>query len=223
MVIKVTVFSLYNKREKNKTSKQVLLSVLGVAILIVAVVGISFAAFTYSSEGQKENTISTGTVTMSYTEDTNGIEIQNAIPMTEDDGKKLNGTNNVFDFTVSATIKGKTTINYGVFAVKKTEDCTIPDSNIRLYLEESNDKSTGYEQVAAPAAFTANAEDNEFGAPTGTMKLASGSFTNSNTNGEQVVLTKYYRLRMWVDEAYQLSGNSQTYKVTVNVYGKGQD
>ena len=32
---------------KDNNSKQVLLSVLGVAILVVAVVGVSFAAFSY--------------------------------------------------------------------------------------------------------------------------------------------------------------------------------
>ena len=37
----------------NNSSKQILLSVLGVAILVVAVVGISFAAFSYSKTGGK--------------------------------------------------------------------------------------------------------------------------------------------------------------------------
>ena len=41
----------------NNSSKQILLSVLGVAILVVAVVGISFAAFSYSKTGTVENTI----------------------------------------------------------------------------------------------------------------------------------------------------------------------
>ena len=35
------------------SSKKILLSVLGVAILIVAVVGVSFAAFTFSRTGEK--------------------------------------------------------------------------------------------------------------------------------------------------------------------------
>ena len=38
---------------KDNNSKQVLLSVLGVAILVVAVVGVSFAAFSYSQAGEK--------------------------------------------------------------------------------------------------------------------------------------------------------------------------
>jgi len=121
-----------DNEEKNNTSKQILLSVLGVAILIVAVVGISFAAFTYSKAGETTNTITTGTVTMAYTESENGINIENAVPMTVEQGKALTGTGNVFDFTVEATITGITNIDYEVVAVKD-ETSTINDSDVRLY------------------------------------------------------------------------------------------
>ncbi len=190
--------------------------------MIVAVVGISFAAFTYTKEGDTTNTISTGTVTMTYTEGQNGIEIQNAIPMSEEDGKQLTGDKNVFDFTVSATITGKTTIDYEVVA-KKGEGCTIEDKDIRLYLEESDNQGTDYHQVFEPKKFTGSESESELGAEEGTMQLVTGSFTNSNENGDQVILTKYYRLKMWVDKDYVLSDVSKTYKVTVNVYGKGKD
>ncbi len=190
--------------------------------MIVAVVGISFAAFTYTKEGDTTNTISTGTVTMTYTEGQNGIEIQNAIPMSEEDGKQLTGDKNVFDFTVSATITGKTTIDYEVVAVKNDQS-TIPDENIRLYLEDSDQKDTGYTSVFAPNKFTGTDSVSSYGAPAGTMQLAHGSFTNNAENGAQTTITKYYRLRMWVDKDYVLSDTSKTYKVTVNVYGKGQD
>ena len=74
---------------KDNNSKQVLLSVLGVAILVVAVVGVSFAAFTFSQTGNVENTITTGTISMTYTEPENGINLTNAMPMTDDSGKVL--------------------------------------------------------------------------------------------------------------------------------------
>ena len=92
----------------NNSSKQILLSVLGVAILVVAVVGISFAAFSYSKAGEVSNTITTGTITMSYSEPTNGINLTDALPITDEAGKALSGDNNTFDFTVNATIAGNT-------------------------------------------------------------------------------------------------------------------
>ena len=137
---------------KLNTSKQILLSVLGLAILLVAVVGISFAAFNYTKAGVRENTIKTGTVSMSYNEATNGINIQNATPMSEADAlaaytgnltyvENVEGTynyrtpedednpntsvsDNVFDFTVSLTTKGTSTASYDVTAVKDaTKTC----------------------------------------------------------------------------------------------------
>mgnify|MGYP001267683477 CR=1 FL=1 len=97
-----------NENNSN-SSKQILISILGVAILIVAVVGISFAAFSYSKTGEKENTITTGTITMSYTEGKNGITLTDALPITDDAGKALSAEGQYFDFTVNAKIVGKGT------------------------------------------------------------------------------------------------------------------
>ena len=69
----------------DNNSKKILLTVLGVAILIVAVVGISFALFTSNDQITGENTIKSGTVTMSFSEKTNGIALSNALPMSEAD------------------------------------------------------------------------------------------------------------------------------------------
>lgn len=121
-----------NQRNDNQ-SKQILLSVLAVAILVVAVVGVSFAAFTYVGIGTKENVISTGTISMEYTEDTNAISITNAMPVSDEVGKVLtagpdagspagNITQGLFDFTVKAEIAGTTTINYEVAAVKQDNE-----------------------------------------------------------------------------------------------------
>ena len=62
---------------KENSQKKVLLSVLGVAILVVAVIGISFAAYTATFD-TGENSISTGTIMVSYTESDNAINITNA-------------------------------------------------------------------------------------------------------------------------------------------------
>lgn len=209
------------KNKSNNNSKQILLSVLGVAILIVAVVGISFAAFTYSKAGQTTNTITTGTISMSYNEAENGISIENAIPMTEEQGKALTGEGNLFDFSVTATITGSTTINYEVVAAKQ-DGSDVPDENIRLYLEKSSTEGSGYTAVAAPAAFKAISETegtDDLGAPNNTMLLHASSFTGKST--EAVTNTEYYRLRMWVDSAYVVGGTAQKYIVKVGVYGKG--
>ena len=198
---------------KENNSKQVLLSVLGVAILVVAVVGVSFAAFSYSKTGEKVNTITTGTITMSYSEDTNGINLSNALPMSDDQGKALSGSNNVFDFTVTATINGSgnTTINYDVTATKES-DSTLDDSAVKVYLTSIDNSADT--QVLAPtkvSTLTKTGSSEASGAPNGQYKLTTGTFTSTTT--------RKYRLRMWVAEDYSSLSTSGTYKLRVNVYG----
>jgi len=191
------------------SSKQVLVSILGVAILIVAVVGISFAAFSYSKTGTVANTITTGTITMSYSEPTNGINLTNALPITDTAGKALTGNNNTFDFTVAATVSGSTTINYAITAVKGDE-CTVADSGVKVYLTDQEDA-----QILAPtkvSALTTTTNENAAGAPAGQYILKTGTYSETKT--------EEYRLRMWVADDYTAPSTQQKYVLKVNVYGQ---
>ena len=51
--------------------RQLLLSIGLVLILVLMIVGISYAAFQFTGTGKKENTITTGAITMKYEESTN--------------------------------------------------------------------------------------------------------------------------------------------------------
>ena len=199
-------------KDNNGNSKQVLLSVLGVAILVVAVVGVSFAAFSYSKTGQKVNTITTGTISMDYTEGTNGINLVNALPMTDTVGKALKDTNQYFDFTVKATINGDATINYAITASKESSS-TIPDTGVKVYLTDMD--STADTQILAPtkvSALTKTSSSESSGAPSGHYVLKSGTFTATSNHK--------YRLRMWVADDYTAPSSQQTFKLRVNVYGR---
>ncbi len=198
-----------NENSSN-SSKQILISILGVAILIVAVVGISFAAFTYAKTGATTNTITTGTITMGYTEPTNGINLTDALPITDTAGKALSGDNNTFDFTVTATIAGTTTINYAITAVKG-DGCTLADDGIKVYLTDQNDA-----EVLAPTKVTALSKTvagNDAGAPADQYVLKTGTYSTVGTT------TENYRLRMWVADDYVAPATSQKYILKVNVYG----
>ena len=196
---------------KENNSKQVLLSVLGVAILVVAVVGVSFAAFSYSKTGEKVNTITTGTITMSYSETTNGINLTNALPMSDGVGKALSEEEQYFDFTVSANITGTTTINYAITASKE-EESTLPDTAVKVYLTDMD--GTADTQILAPtkvSGLTPTTGSESSGTPSGQFILHTGTFDATSSHD--------YRLRMWVADDYQVTGASATYKLRVNVYG----
>ena len=63
---------------QSNQSKQVLLSVIGVAILVVAVVGVSFAFFNYTRTGET-NTIKTGRIYFTSTQ-SGAIEVEDFFP-----------------------------------------------------------------------------------------------------------------------------------------------
>lgn len=210
--------------ENEDNKKQLILSIIGILIIVISIIGVSYAAFIFTKKGKEENTVRTGTVTMAYTEAENGIDIKNAIPMSEDKGKLLMGEDEIFDFTVSADITGKTTIDYEVVAVKD-ESSTIDDKDIRLYLEKSDSKDGVYNATMEPLQFSPSTKESTLGAPEGVMQLDKDSFTTTDVADSSTVkkFNQYYRLRMWVDTSYELSDKTSTYKVTVNVYGKGID
>ncbi len=223
-----------NKKEQNQTT-QIIASVLAIAILIVAVVGISFAVFTYTKQGERENTITTGSITMSYNEEKPGINITDAMPISDETGKNItsedpkSGTvaaegSGVFDFNVTASITGQTTIYYDITA-KKEGDCTLKDNEVKLYLEKSSEETTGYEDdpVLQPTHFTtdSNTKKTINDTPDDEMLLHSDTFTSAKASD-----THYYRLRMWVDENYgsdDVTGENfktaKKFAIKVNVNG----
>ncbi len=198
-----------------KDKKKFTITLVLTLVLVITIVGISYAAFTYAGIGKRENTITTGVLTMTYIEDTNTISMSNALPTTDATGKKRLTKGEYFDFTVSGTVKGSENINWEIAA----EDVTtatkkIDGSLIKLYLTSINEDGTETE-VMAPKTYKNETSANETtGRPTNMMSLATGT-TNASFS------TKY-RLRMYVDESYnpQGDGGGLSFTVKVNVYGK---
>ena len=194
---------------KNK-SKSVLLTIIAIIILLIAVLAVSYAAFYYSKVGDEVNRISTGTITMSYSENNNGIYLTDAYPTTDAIGMALSGTNQYFDFTVSASMSGSTIINYTITAIREA-DSTLPDNAVKVYLTSINNGNES--QVLEPTKIS-NLQVtslNREGAPDGQFILLNSNFNKTETRN--------YRLRMWVAGDYVLPNISQTYKLRVNVYG----
>ena len=195
--------------------KQLLLSIGLVLILVLMIVGISYAAFKFVGEGKKPNTITTGTITMEYTESTNTISMTGALPTTDATGKVRLTAGEYFDFTIKSSIKGNANINWEIAAEDVTPSSAkkMDGKNIKLYLT----KLTGdnEEEVMAPKVYSADTTANTYtGRPSGVMSLATGTMSTSETTN--------YRLRMYVDEDYnpQGDGGGLSFSVKINAYGK---
>ena len=180
-----------------------------IIILVILILGISFAAIFYSKTGEEVNKVTTGTMTMSYSENTNGINLDNAYPMSDDSGMALTEQNQYFDFTVNATLGGNVIINYAITATKES-DSTLPDSAIKVYLTDTDDNER---QVLAPTKISDLdiTDNNVSSAPNGQYLLSSGNFSQTGSHN--------YRLRMWVADDYVVQEEIMNYKLRVNVYG----
>ena len=198
--------------------RQLLLSIGLVLILVLMIVGISYAAFKFIGLGNQPNTITTGAITMEYTESTNTISMNNALPTTDATGKVRLTAGEYFDFNLSGTIKGSENINWEIAA----EDVTtaskkIDGKYIKLYLT-SLDENNNEKEVMEPTVYNTESTENTYtGRPTNMMSLAKGTTSTS--------FSTKYRLRMYVDESYnpQGDGGNLAFSIKINAYGKTGD
>lgn len=191
---------------KENSQKKMLLSVLGVAILVVAVIGISFAAYSATFDYGDANSIKTGTIMVSYTEPTNAINIDDAMPLSDANGKALEGTNKTFDFSVSTQATNALTVPYTI-SLTKVAESTLGDDEVKVYLTKEG------AEVLAPTLvsnLTANA------ARSGSKTLYTTQDVYNGTEKEAKITN--YVLRMWVDEKVTVDASTKkTYKALVNV------
>lgn len=184
------------------SSKQVLLSVLGIAVLVVAVVGVSFAFFTYSKTGEKNNTLTTGNIFFNFTEG-NAIKLTNEFPRTDTSGEALtDAQNGALTFHVVGYDTSEKGIEYTVYALEgdtEADKTRFKDSEIKLNLK-------------APATVV----ENNFATSTvvGTdgslangVVLAKGKITAKSSETQQ---DDEYTLRMWISDAVSI-GEGKTY------------
>ena len=197
-------------------SRKVFLSVLGVAILLVAVVGVSFALYSTGATG-KDNSISTGTITMSYTEPDNGILLEHALPISDAAGKQLTGPGKVFTFTVATTASGTVTVPYEINITKETS--TLADSAVAVYLTKGT--LTEEEVVAKKLMSAVVLDSNKSKIREDAYKLYETSVAYENGHVTTGEATTTYNLRIWVDaNADAETIRNQEYKIKVNVDSK---
>lgn len=194
-------------------SKQVLLSVFGVALLIVAIVGISYAIFVFSAKSRVDNTVRSGGITFEYLEGDSVIDINDALPVSDEVGVKQTKS---FNFQVSSAIRGNTTVFYEVRAKSLTVDNKIDNQYVKIYLEKKD--GDDFSTVLSPTTFKENPNTSltNISVDTNTMLLYSGRFS-----GKKATTTNYsdeFRLKMWLSDKYLIDDVSRSFKIKVLVY-----
>lgn len=188
--------------------RKVLVSLLLVTFLVILVISLSYSLY---YKLQKENTYdvnNSSRISMNYTEETNGIFIENATPISDEVGMKLTNSNEYFDFNVTTKMIPNSKVQYEIVAVKD-KTSTIPDEDIKIYLEEQ--KNGTYVKLTDPVKFEASKDITKLGAPEGSMIVKT--VTEKNT------VTRNYRLRMWLSKDSKLT-EAKKYAIKINVYGR---
>ena len=194
----------------NTLSRQILLAVLGLALLVLAIVGVSYAIIIPNKSLNKVYLVS---------DDNSAISL-NDLPMSDYEGINLNGSSNVFDFCVKGNIADNASIDYVIALEKIDSDYdSLDDKDVKVYLEKYNLKEfVSTDITSVPIAFTRNNIVSDISTPDGSMILYYGGLQNATTDKKEV--NECFRLRLWIDEDSIIESSKKEFMARVNVYSK---
>ena len=184
---------------KSKDKKVKLLTAAGVLLLVVAIVGVSFAVFTANLTGVKENKLTTGYVTMTCTE--TNFTLENTSVLTDEQGIALE--NNEATCTLAATMAGTMNIGYDVALYDVTNSSALTENNIKIQASKVDNSNTTY--LAGSSATT--------GVLVSSIKTSAGQYDTSITgyklDSATVNTTKTieYKVKAWVANEGSGSGS----------------
>lgn len=177
-------------------------NILAIIILFISLVflfsGISYSIFQYFGMGMTNNVIQTGKIVFSYSDaygSENGISIENAMPIPDDTGKVLFGSEEYFDFTVSATTTSSN-IAYEITVLKSAES-TLDEKYVKVYLTTIE----GTQEIETPIT-TQNATVLTYNQlnHTNNPLLTGKTVYYGTVQAGAVSYSRRFRLRMWVTD-----------------------
>lgn len=192
--------------KKRNKKKLIVLSSFIVLLLVLSILGVTYAFYKYAKSGEIFNTLTTGSITFNYTEATPSLNLTNAYPVTDIVGKT---TKAYFDFSVSGSIKGKATINYEIYLTPGINN-TLSGDYVKVYLTNNNDEPiSGFDSEVIPVYNDLSISSSD---ETG-KRLYLGTLTSENTNDRE----EHYRLRIWIANDYAEANAGKEFSVKVNV------
>lgn len=184
--------------------------------LVLLVFGATYAICSNLILGTTDNILEAGMLSFSFNEDAflgNGINIENALPTSDERGKILNSTSQYFDFSVNA-LATIAPLSYQVVVIKQ-DNSTFKEENVKIYLTLRN----GTTETPSPLVLD------------GSKVVTYNQLQNSINNEGKVVYNgvvpkseseynQSFRLRMWISEDVDVVGESfsnKTFSVKVKV------
>ena len=196
-----------------------ILTIISFIFLILMVVGVSYAAYKFSAAGTKENVISTGTISMSYSQNS-FIDLKNTYPKTDTYAIATKEDKSSMEFSVSMETSGTKQINYALAITNIEEGATLKSDKVKIYLEKEGKVVNNFETNKGQ---TIESFKNKYvEGLIDSYAIYQDILTTSNK-------THHYTLTSWIDESYILpiknetttskQTNEETYKFKVKVVG----
>ena len=198
--------------------KQNIIMGIGFVLLFVMVIGVSYAAYKFSAAGTKENVISTGTISMSYSQNS-FIDLKHTYPKTDTYAIATKEDKSSMEFSVSMETSGTKQINYALAITNIEEGTTLKSDKVKIYLEKEGKVVNNFELNKGK---TIDSFKNKYiEGLIDSYAIYQDILTISNK-------THHYVLTSWIDESYILpiknetttkQTNEETYKFKVKVVG----
>ena len=205
-------------KEKIIKNKKLILNICAVFVLMCIVVGISFAGGLWSYISSKDNVISAGeNISLTYLESTNEMNLTNALPKSDKDGKLQTEKGSKFEFAITTTSELIRTLSYDIEIeplVVDTAYTGLDPSAIKVYLEEKDGNS-----LVEPTKIS----DLE------NFKLYTDKHNHTKENSS---MTTKYTLKAWIDKDVEatnwykeLKENNKKYqyKFRINIKAKATE
>ena len=120
--------------ESKAKTKNVVIFLVLLSVILVAVIGISFSSFFKKQEKNVKEIVKTGTDSMNYKSEVNGLQLVDLTPIADSVAKENRLEGSYFDFSVSSEFNDDTVVDYEI-ALIKDQSSTIPDEDVMVYLE----------------------------------------------------------------------------------------
>ena len=196
-----------------------ILTIISFIFLILMVVGVSYAAYKFSAAGTKENVISTGTISMSYSQNS-FIDLKHTYPKTDTYAIATKEDKSSMEFSVSMETSGTKQINYALAITNIEEGATLKSDKVKIYLEKEGKVVNNFETNKGQTI--ENFKNKYVEGLIDSYAIYQDILTTSNK-------THHYTLTAWIDESYILpiknetkttkQTNKETYKFKVKVVG----
>lgn len=184
--------------------RKILLLTLIVLAVVFITAGITYAFYSYSKVGTTQNTISSGTITFHYTEGNRNIALDDALPMSDEEGKIQA---KYFDFSIESTTSSTIELPYYVTVRRSSDSEVTLDSHVKLYLTKVD--NNGVETPVSLAEGKNILKVSELGTYSNPKITIPASERSLYTDIVPINSSDYnqkYRLRMWLDSETDFSG-----------------